>query len=74
MAIRYYPPFNGKRFIGNASPSKKEVHDLRNEDTSENGCQIDEIKNVVTFEPDTLEQARSQGFDPCDKCLEGSIR
>ena len=72
MTIRNYPPFNGKRYIGNGS--KKEVHDLLNEDTNENGCQIDEIKEVVTFDPDTLENARSKTFDPCDKCLEGSTR
>lgn len=76
MARRNYPPFNGKRYIGNNSPNIKnrEVHDLDNEDTRPNGCQIDEIKAVVTFNPDTLEEARSRGYDPCDKCLEGSTR
>ena len=74
MINRIYPPFNGKRFIGNSSPDKMEVHDLNNEDTSSNGCRIDEIKEVVTFDPDTLEEAHSKGFDPCDKCLEGSTR
>ena len=74
MARRYYSPFNGKKYIGNASPDKMEVHDLDNEDTSPNGCQIDEIKEKVTFTPDTLQQARYKGFDPCDKCLTGSTR
>ena len=74
MTKRYREPFNGKRYIGNNSPTKKEVHDLDNEDTSPNGCQIDKIKEVVTFDPDTLAEARSNGFDPCDKCLEGSTR
>ena len=74
MARRNYPSFNEKRFIGNASPDKMEVHNLENEDPSGNRCQIDHILNVITFEPDTLEEALSQGFDPCDKCLEGSIR
>jgi len=74
MSRRNYPPFNGKRYIGNTSPSKREVHDLNNEDTKPNGCQIDEIKEVVIFAPDTLEEASSKGFDPCDKCLEGSTR
>ncbi len=74
MARRYGTPFNGKRFIGNVSPSKMEVHDLDIEDTSQNGCQIDEIKDVKTFIPDTLEQAHSEGFDNCDKCIGGSKR
>jgi hypothetical protein len=76
MAIRDRFPFNGKRYIGNNSPNikNKEVHDLKNEDTKPNGCQIDEIKNVKTFNPDTFEQAHSEGFDPCAKCLGGSKR
>lgn len=65
-------PFDGNRFIGNKNTT--EVHDLDNEDTADNGCQIDEITDVVTFDPDTLEQALSEGYDPCDKCLEGSTR
>jgi len=74
MVRRNYPPFNGKRYIGNNSPNIKnrEVHDLDNEDTNKNGCQIEEIKNVVTF--DSLAEARNKGFDPCDKCLTGSKR
>lgn len=51
-----------------------EVHDLDKEDTSPNGCQIDEISNVKTFTPDTLEQAHSEKFDNCDKCIGGSRR
>jgi hypothetical protein len=74
MTIRNYPPFNGKRYIGNNSPNIKnrEVHDLLNEDKNENGCQIDEIKNVVTF--NSLAEAHDKGFDNCDKCLGGSKR
>ena len=74
MARRYGVPYNGKRYIGNNSThiKNREVHDLDNEDTSENGCQIDEIQNVVTFE--NLQEARNKGFDPCDKCLKGSTR
>jgi len=74
MARRYRAPFNGKRFIGNASPSKMEVHDLDIEDTGQNGCQIDEIKDVKTFIPDTLEQAHNEEFDNCAKCIGGSKR
>jgi hypothetical protein len=63
-----------KQFLGNSSSSKMEVHDLYNEKSQ---CQIDEIikaGNAVTFAPDTLEQARAEGYDPCDYCLLGSTR
>ncbi len=67
--IRHKPPFKGKQFIGNTNSER--VHDLRKEDTSKDGCQIDEIKHehIETFDPDTLEEAYKQGFDDCDKCL-----
>ena len=68
MARRPYFPFNGKRFIGNADEDNMKVHDLDNEDTSENGCQIDEIKKVKTFTPDSIFQAKREGFTPCEKC------
>lgn len=74
MTRRNNTPFNERRYIGNASVNKMEVHDLDNEDAMSNGCQIDEIKEIVTFDPDTLEEARSKGFNPCDKCFEGSTR
>ena len=64
--------FNWKRFVGNKGTT--EVHDLDNEDTAANGCQIDEIREWKTFDPDTLAQAKSEGYDPCDKCLPGSQR
>lgn len=66
-------PFNGKRFIGNKD--KCIVHDLDKEDTSENGCQIDEIKkeNIKTFNPDSLAQAHKGSFKDCQKCLEFKI-
>lgn len=69
------PQFAGKRYLGNKN--KKEVHDLDGEDTSASGCQIDEIiraGNAVTFYPDTLAEAHSQGYDNCAKCLGGSLR
>jgi hypothetical protein len=77
MARRNGNPLNGKRYCGNTSPDKKEVHDLDNEDTWPSGCQIDEIiraGHARTFYPDTLSQARSEGYDPCAKCLTGSQR
>lgn len=68
MARRYGYPFNGKQFIGNADEDNMKVHDLDNEDTDENGCQIDEIKKVRTFVPDSIFQAKREGFKPCEKC------
>ena len=75
MARRQGPPTYGKRFVGNTS--KKEVHDLDNEKTGENQCQIDEIisaGHAVTFVPDTLSQAHQQGYDNCAHCIGGSAR
>ena len=66
---------NSYRYLGNKST--KEVHDLDNEDTSASGCQIGEIfqaGHAVKFSPDTLAEAISEGYDPCDKCLPGSTR
>jgi len=66
---------NNKRFLGNTNT--KEVHDLDNEDTSGSGCQINEIilaGHEVYFAPDTLVQARSEGYDTCAKCLTESRR
>jgi hypothetical protein len=66
---------NSYRYLGNKNTM--EVHDLDNEDTSEGGCQIDEILAAghgVTFNPDTLATAHSHGYDNCAKCLSGSQR
>lgn len=66
---------SGKDFLGNSN--KKEVHDLRKEDTSANGCQIDEILRAghgVGFVPDTLVQAHNEGYDNCAKCIGSSTR
>ena len=60
--------------LGNSSPSKREVHDLRNEKTN---CQINEIigaSHAVVFSPDTLAQARSEGYDNCANCVGSSTR
>lgn len=62
MARRYGPPLYGNRYCGNTN--KMEVHDLDDEDTSESGCQIDEIieaEHAKAFDPDTLKQAHSEG-------------
>jgi len=68
--IRIHEPFYGKRFIGDSS--KKIVHDTLYEKKYLIGeCKIDEIKtkNIKTFSPDTLEQAKKEGFKPCEYCL-----
>ena len=60
MARRSDPPLHGSRFCGNSN--KYEVHDLDNEDTRSNACQIDEIiraGHAITFYPDSLDQAHS---------------
>ena len=61
-----------KDHLGNTNTA--EVHDLRLEKPT---CQIDEIidaSHAVTFSPDTLIQARSEGYDNCAKCLGSSTR
>jgi len=73
MTRRHSGNMNGERFLGNRS--KKEVHDLDNEQTAGNGCQVDEViraGNDVPF--NSLASAKQQGYDPCDKCLPGSRR
>ncbi len=61
-----------KRFLGNTK--KMAVHDLRKEQV---GCQIDKIiaaGHAVTFSPDTLAQAKAEGYDACGSCVGGSRR
>jgi hypothetical protein len=73
MAYRIYS--RGVRFLGNENT--KEVHDLNNEKTGGNECQIDEIiaaAHAVGFVPDSLEQAHSEGYDNCAHCVGGSNR
>ena len=75
MVRRYGPPLYGNRYCGNINTT--EVHDLDNEQTDENECQIDEIIRVghaKVFNPDTLTQAHSEGYDYCAHCIGGSRR
>ena len=63
-----------KRYLGNSSPTKMEVHDLTNETPQ---CQIDEIiraGHAVVFTPDTLDQAHREGYDNGAHCLGSSKR
>lgn len=62
-------------FLGNKR--SKEVHDLNKTNQSSGGCQINETivaGNAALIYPDTLAQAKREGFDPCAKCLPGSTR
>ncbi len=75
MGRRPVSPTFGKRFVGNTN--NMEVHDLDNEKTAANQCQIDEIiaaGHATTFTPDTLAQAHSEGYDNCAHCIGGSTR
>lgn len=63
-----------KRYLGNSSPSKKEVHDLQNEKPQ---CQVDQIisaGNAVVFTPDSLSKAHAEGYDNGHWCLGRSTR
>jgi len=63
---------NGERYLANTSQTKREVHDLDNENTN---CQIDEIIRAGHDRPYTsLAAARADGFDNCAYCLGGSTR
>jgi len=75
MTRRPGHPTYGKRYVGNTK--KTEVHDLDNEQTGKNECQIDEIiraGHAVTFDPDTLEQAHKKAFENCAYCIGSSRR
>ncbi len=64
---------SGEKYLGNFHT--KEVHDLDNEDTRRDGCQIDEIITAGHDRPFTsLVTAHAQGYDNCAKCLGGSLR
>lgn len=73
MARRYKGHMNGQRYLANAN--NLEVHDLDNEKTGANQCQIDEIIRAGHDRPyDTLAAAKRDGYDNCKHCLGGSTR
>jgi hypothetical protein len=75
MARRYRGNMRGERYLANTSVSKREVHDLDNEKTGANQCQIDEIINAGNDKPyNSKESANSDGFDNCAYCIGGSRR
>lgn len=72
MTRRGGPPTWSNRFVGNSST--QEVHDLDNEKTGPNECQIDDLiraGDVMLFAPDTLNEAHLQGYDDCAHCIGG---
>ena len=72
MTRRYKGNMSGEQYLANTSPSKREVHDLDNENTN---CQIDEIIRAGNDQPFTsLAAAKAAGYDPCFYCLKGSTR
>lgn len=73
MARRYKGHMNGERYLGNVN--KMEVHDLDNEKTAPNQCQIDEIIRAGNDRPyTTLSAAHNAGHDNCKWCIGGSTR
>jgi hypothetical protein len=75
MARRYTGHMNGEQYLANKSPSKKEVHDLDNEKTGANQCQIDEIIEAGNDKPyNSKSEANRDGYDNCQFCIGGSTR
>lgn len=72
---RHRGHMNGERYLANTSTSKHEVHDLDNEKTGSNQCQIDEIIRAGNDKPYTsLDAAKQDGYDTCRWCIGGSTR
>ena len=68
MARRKTGNMNGEQYLGNKS--NKEVHDLDNEKSGKNQCQIDEIIDAKNDKPYTsLTTAHNDGYDDCAHCL-----
>lgn len=73
MARRYTGKMNGEQYLGNTNTM--EVHDLDNEKTGANECQIDEIIRAGHDTPfNSLAAAHGAGHDNCAWCLGGSTR
>lgn len=67
MATRPGSPYYGKRYLGNTD--KMVVHDLENEDTDDNACQIDEIKHDHIKMFDYKFMAHKEDFKDCSYCI-----
>ena len=75
MARRNTGNMNGERYLANTSPRKKEVHDLDNEKTGANQCQIDEIITAGNDKPyNSQKTANDAGYDNCKHCIGNSTR
>ncbi len=75
MARRNKGNMNGEQYLANKSSSKKEVHDLDNEKTGANECQIDEIIKAGNDKPyHSKAAANNEGYDNCAYCIGGSTR
>lgn len=68
--LRFHPPFEGKRFIGDNR--LRVFHDSVHEDCSEDpkSCRVEQIpwEEIRTFSPDTAAEARRRGFVQCPYC------
>ena len=67
MTRRFNYPYSGKRYFANTNTNQ--VHDLNNEQTGENECQIDEIKHEHIKMYDNLFLAHRDKYQDCDYCL-----
>lgn len=73
MARRYTGNMNGERYLANIN--SMEVHDLDNEQTDANECQIDEIIRAGNDKPyNSLSAAHNDGYDNCAYCICNSKR
>lgn len=65
---RFSGNMKGERYLGNKN--KNQVHDLDNEKSGSNECQIDEIIKAGNDVPFTsLASAHGSGYSDCDYCL-----
>ena len=71
MARQWRGRMDGERYLANAHSG--EVHDLDNEDTSWNGCEVDAIIAAGHDRPfNSLEEAHQAGSVNCARCLHAS--
>lgn len=58
---------NGEQYLAEASPGKKQVHDL---DPEMEECHIDEIMTAGNAQPfRSQSEANAAGFDDCQYCI-----
>lgn len=71
MARRWTGNMNGEQYLANKD--KMEVHDLDNEKTGANECQIDEIIKAKNDKPYTSQKAANDaGYGNCTHCIGNS--